>query len=158
MPLRFIDTSDLTTSRPDFDNFSDCPSGTHKTNHSNRETVNRQPVCGHADSKQEHHYGCSHHDEIVGPSAVRDHVQCVRQKIGHPQAQMGSSGRWSSWTRALEAYEAAGVGALMAPGLPDPGVRACGVRGDNQAVQLHGRDQGQIVHRLGPDSVRREAH
>jgi hypothetical protein len=43
----------------------------------------------------------------------------VRHKIGHPQAEMGSSGRWSSWTRALKAYEAARVDALMAPGLPD---------------------------------------
>ena len=49
--------------------------------------------------------------------------------------------------RRLQAFEAAGADVLMAPGLPDlAAVRAVCARGI-AAGELHGRDQGPLVHR-----------
>ena len=60
--------------------------------------------------------------------------------------------------RRLQAYEAAGAAVLMAPGLPDlDAVRAvCSSVGN--ALQLHGRDQGQILQRRRFGRGRRQAH
>ena len=59
--------------------------------------------------------------------------------------------------KRLKAYEAAGADTLMAPGPANvEAVRA--VRGGQKAVQLHGRDQGEIVHRRGIGGRRCKAH
>src|SRR5580704_11120743 len=60
--------------------------------------------------------------------------------------------------KRLKAYQAAGADALMAPGLPNlEAVRAvCAAA--KKAVQLHGRELGEIVHRRGIDGRRCEAH
>ena len=47
--------------------------------------------------------------------------------------------------RRLQAFEAAGADVLMAPGLPDLAAVRDGLRGAVEAVQLHGRHQGEIV-------------
>ena len=60
--------------------------------------------------------------------------------------------------KRLQAFEKAGADVLMAPGLPDLAARAHGVRGAVQAVQLHGRHQGQVVHRGRTGGGRGPAH
>ena len=60
--------------------------------------------------------------------------------------------------KRLQAFEAAGADVLMAPGLPDLAAvkKVCGCA--QQAVQLHGRHQGPVLHQGRPRGGRREAH
>ena len=59
--------------------------------------------------------------------------------------------------RRLQAFERAGADVLFAPGLPDSRVGPRGLRRGVEAVQLHGRHQGQVVHRRRARSGRRAA-
>ena len=59
--------------------------------------------------------------------------------------------------RRLQAFEAAGADVLMAPGLPDLDAVRAVCAAVSEAGELHGRHQGEIVHRGGTGGCRREA-
>ena len=58
----------------------------------------------------------------------------------------------------LQAFERAGADVLFAPGLPDLNAVRTVCAAVSQALQLHGRDQGQVLHGGRAGRGRREAH
>ena len=74
-------------------------------------------------------------------AAVSVHAHRARRELPARQPDLDDT------IKRLQAFEKAGADVLMAPGLPDlAAVRAvCAAR--HEAGQLHGRHQGQVVHR-----------